>query len=125
MEKHEKINYIEFPSKDINKTKKFFDEVFGWEFTDYGPDYVDVSNAGIAAGFFRSDRSVSQADGSVLVVFYSNVLEDTQKKIEQAGGVITKPIFAFPGGRRFHFTDLNGSEYAVWSDMGLSGEESE
>ena len=116
MSKHEKINYIEFPAKDISVTKKFFGEVFGWVFTDYGPDYVAVSSAGIDAGFFRSDLVVSQGIGSVLIVFYSNTLESTRDKIEKSGGTITKPIFSFPGGRRFHFTDPNGNEYAVWSD---------
>jgi len=125
MSKHEKINYIEFPSKDIGKTKEFFGEVFNWGFTDYGPDYIAVSNAGIDSGFFLSDHVVSQEKGSVLVVLFSNTLESTRDKIEQFGGSITKPIFSFPGGRRFHFTDPNGNEYAVWSDVGLSENDNE
>ena len=117
MNKHEKINYVEFPAKDIEATKSFFIKVFGWEFVDYGPDYTAFSNAGIDGGFFKSDIIVSTNNGSVLIVFYSNDLEQTQSKIEAGGGSIIKPIFSFPGGRRFHFGDPNGNEFAVWSDV--------
>lgn len=116
---HEKINYLEFPAKDIATTKKFFAAVFDWSFTDYGPDYIAFSNAGIDGGFYRSDLNVSTDAGSVLIVFYSKEIEHTQSKIITSGGKIIKPIFEFPGGRRFHFTDPNGNEYAVWTDVDL------
>ena len=115
MSNHEKIDYIEFPSKDLEKTKAFFTEVFGWTFVDYGPDYCSFENGGIDGGFYKSELNASTNTGSVLVVFFSNELEQTQSKIENAGGAIVKPVFSFPGGRRFHFADPNGNEYAVWS----------
>lgn len=117
MNKHEKINYLEFPSKDLIVTKRFFSKVFGWEFEDFGPEYTAIHNAGLDGGFFKSRQSASTENGSVLVVIYSAGLEDTQGKIEASGGSIVKPIFTFPGGRRFHFCDPTGNEYAVWSDV--------
>ena len=117
MNEHEKINYVEYPAKDIQATKAFFTTVFGWSFVDYGPDYTSFSNEGIDGGFFKSDLTVSTENGSALLIFYSNDLEQTQSKIENACGSILKPIFSFPGGRRFHFGDPNGNEYAVWSDL--------
>jgi predicted enzyme related to lactoylglutathione lyase len=116
MDAHEKINYIEFPAKDIEATKAFFTAAFDWVFTDYGPTYTAFSNAGIDGGFFQSDKVATTKNGSVLIVLYSKTLEQTQTKIEKAGGKIIKPIFSFPGGRRFHFCDPNGNEYAVWSE---------
>ena len=116
MPKHEKINYVEFPSKNIATTKRFFTEVFGWDFVDYGSDYIAFFNAGLNGGFFKSDQVVSTKSGSALVVIYSADLEKTRKKVEAAGGQIIKPVFEFPGGQRFHFADPNGNEYAVWSD---------
>lgn len=59
---------------------------------------------------------MSTQTGSALIVFYSKDLKQTQTKIVDAGGQVVKPIFSFPGGRRFHFCDPNGNEYAVWSD---------
>ena len=115
MHQHEKINYLEFPAQDIALTKSFFHRVFGWKFVDYGPDYCAFSNAGIDGGFYKSSLSSSASKGSCLVVFYSDNLQKTQQKIEAAGGSILKPVFTFPGGHRFHFSDPNGNEYAVWS----------
>jgi len=116
VQKHEKINYVEFPASNLDATKAFFGEAFGWVFTDYGPDYTAFSDAGVDGGFYRSDAVATTDKGSALIVFYSNNLEQTQQNIEKTGGRIIKPIFGFPGGRRFHFTDPSGNEYAVWSD---------
>ena len=116
MPKHEKIDYLEFPAKDLAITKTFFTMVFGWSFTDYGAEYTAFDNAGIDGGFYQSDQSISTDSGSALVVFYSNNLRETQDKIERAGGSVLKAIFEFPGGQRFHFADPNGNEFAVWSD---------
>ncbi len=116
MNESEKINYIEIPSRDIVATKRFFGEVFHWTFTDYGPDYTAIDNGGIDGGFFKSDQVASTDRGSVLVVLYSSELEKTLNKVELGGGEIIKDIFSFPGGRRFHFSDPSGNEYAVWSE---------
>ena len=116
MLEHEKINYLEFPARDLEAVKTFFTRAFGWSFTDYGPEYTSFAGEGLDGGFYRADLSASTAQGSVLVVFYSKELEQTQQKIESSGGSIVKPIFSFPGGRRFHFADPNGNEYAVWSE---------
>lgn len=115
MTKNNKINYIEIPAKNIEATKAFFSEVFGWSFVDYGPDYCSFAAQGVDGGFYKSDLVVATAKGSPLIVLYSNALEISRDKIEQAGGAIIKPIFSFPGGRRFHFSDPNGNEFAVWS----------
>ncbi|MGI9283664.1 MAG: VOC family protein [Endozoicomonas sp.] len=117
MNYHEKISYVEFPSKDLKVTEQFFSTVFGWSFESYGPDYIAIHNAGLDGGFFKSNQSCSSENGSTLVVLYSHALEETQSKIEAAGGKIIQPTFSFPGGRRFHFADPNGNEYAVWSDI--------
>ena len=117
MNQHEKINYVEFPARNIETTKAFFTQAFGWSFEDFGPDYTAFSDQGLDGGFFKSELSSSTENGSALIVFYSQELEATQSKIEEAGGMIIKPIFSFPGGRRFHFMDPSGNEYAVWSDL--------
>ncbi|MEL6488754.1 MAG: VOC family protein [Cyanobacteria bacterium J06621_3] len=116
MSRHQKVDYVEFPTTDIAATKAFFTAVFDWTFEDFGAEYTAFYNEGLDGGFFKSDLSVSTDNGSALVVFYSETLEETQAKIEQAGGKINKPIFSFPGGRRFHFISPSGNEFAVWSN---------
>lgn len=110
------INYVEFPANNIPATKSFFEQAFGWKFVDYGPDYTAFSESGIEGGFFHSDRKALTESGSALIVLYSKELEKIQQTVEELGGSIIKPIFAFPGGRRFHFTEPSGNELAVWSD---------
>lgn len=119
MNQHEKLNYVEFPSVDLAATRQFFTRAFGWSFQDYGPDYCAFADEGLDGGFFRSEKTAAAASGAPLVVFYSRDLERTLEKVKQAGGTIVKPIFAFPGGRRFHFTEPGGNELAVWSDAGI------
>jgi len=109
--------YIEFPSKNIQVTQQFFSTVFGWKFINYGPEYTSFSGSDLNGGFFKSNLSTSTENGSALIVLYSKDLEQIQEEIFNAGGSILKPIFTFPGGRRFHFADPNGNEYAVWSDL--------
>ncbi len=116
------INYIEIPCRDLPACKAFFTAAFAWTFVDYGPDYTAFAGQGLDGGFFRSDQRCRQANGSVLVVFYSPLLESTMAQVLAAGGEISQSIFSFPGGRRFHFFDPVGNEYAVWSDKELSQE---
>ena len=113
---NEKINYVEFPARDLDATKKFFSTVFGWCFDDFGEDYTAFANQGLNGGFYRSNLVSLADEGAALIVFYSQALEKVQLEVEQAGGIIVKPIFAFPGGRRFQFTEPSGNEFAVWSD---------
>lgn len=112
----ERINYIELPAKDMEGTKRFFTEAFGWRFVDYGPDYSCFQDAGLDGGFYRAEQSARMESGSALVVLYSDDLEASLLKVTKAGGAILKPIFDFPGGRRFHFTDPSDNEYAIWSE---------
>lgn len=116
MSNHHRINYIEIPASALEASKEFFAKVFDWKFVDYGPDYCSFLNAGIDGGFYRSDQKALTESGSPLVVLYSQDLETSLTKVQDARGVILKAIFAFPGGRRFQFLDPSGNEFAVWSE---------
>ena len=119
MKIHEQIQYIEFLSKDLEKVKKFYQHAFSWNFTDFGPEYTAFEGKYIEGGF-----TIGQPEkGSILPVLYSEKLEETSEKIKSSGGQISKEIFSFPGGRRFHFTDPDSNELAVWSDRDVDGNE--
>jgi hypothetical protein len=107
------MDYVEFPATDIEATKRFYSEVFGWSFTDYGPNYTSFHDGRLAGGFTMSAKPVK---GGALVVLYAKDLAATQRTVVEAGGKITIEPFEFPGGRRFHFADPNGNELAVWSE---------
>jgi uncharacterized protein len=110
--KHEQIQYIEFLSTNLERAKTFYNTSFGWAFTDYGPVYIAFEGDHVDGGFTKGQPQ----KGSILVILYSEKLEDTKAKIEKAGGKIVKDIFSFPGGRRFHFADPDDNELAVWGE---------
>src|SRR5437868_3280882 len=99
------IDYIEFQAADLAATRRFFEQLFGWTFTDYGPDYTSFNDGRIAGGFARGHGSSTVDRGGVLVVFYHPRLEEIRDRVAEIGGKISKGIFSFPGGRRFHFVE--------------------
>ncbi|KAB1086935.1 VOC family protein [Neorhizobium galegae] len=109
-----KIDYIEFAVKDVEAAKAFYGSAFGWTFTDYGPDYCEFQDGRLTGGFAKSMNVT--AKGGPLVILFAENLENALERVGKAGGRIVKPIFSFPGGRRFHFADPEGYELAIWSD---------
>lgn len=107
-----KLDYLELPAADLAKTKGFYGQAFGWTFIDYGPSYA-AFDQGLDGGF---DADATARTNTPLPVLYAHDLEAMRDRVTAAGGVIVKPIYAFPGGRRFHFTDPAGTELAVWSE---------
>ena len=105
------INYVEFVVSSIQQAKIFYGSVFGWTFTDYGENYCEFSDGEMKGGF---ETGTPKPEGGALIVLYGHDLEALMQSIRDAGGQITRPVFEFPGGRRFHFTDLEGYELAVW-----------
>ncbi len=110
------IDYIEMPSRDLAGTRQFFTELFGWRFEDYGPDYSSFDDGRMTGGFSPQTTSRRSRRLSPLVVFYVENLERAAAEVERLGGRITRAIFDFPGGRRFHFTAPGTGEFAIWSE---------
>lgn len=110
------IDLIEFPASSAEEAKsvsEFFSQIFGWSFKDWGGDYLDTHDSGLAVGI---NGTSTKEQTMPLTVIYAEDLEATQEKITNAKGQITHPITPFPGGRRFAFKDPAGNQLAVWSD---------
>lgn len=110
------IDYIEIPSTDLAASKRFFCGLFGWAFQDYGPNYCSFDDGRMTGGFFASERTFTVDGGAPLVVFYHPELEKMAAEVTHLGGKITRPLFEFPGGHRFHFQAPGEGEFAIWSD---------
>ena len=106
------IDNIEFNVSDIARSKAFYGVVFGWTFVDYGPTYTEFTDGRLTGGFTTGE---AVRPGGPLVILYADDLEAMQRRLEQIGATISRPVFGFPGGRRFHFLDPDGYELAVWS----------
>lgn len=110
--KDRKIDNIEFNVSDIARSKTFYGGAFGWTFVDYGPTYTEFSDGRLTGGFTTGEPV---RPGGPLVILYADDLDATQQRLKALGAVITRETFSFPGGRRFHFTDPDGYELAVWN----------
>lgn len=108
-----RIDYIELNVGDIARSKSFYGAAFGWTFKDYGPDYCEFADGRLTGGF--TTHAKPSGGGGPLVILYADDLPEVQRRVEAAGGRISTPPFDFPGGRRFHFTDPDGYELAVWT----------
>jgi len=113
MREEGRIDYVEIPVSDIRKTQDFLTGMFGWAFHDWGPDYSSFNDGRLDGGLRRS-AGPAPATG-ILLVFYSDDLERDVERVKDLGATITQDIFEFPGGRRFHFIDPAGTEFALWS----------
>lgn len=113
MSTENRIDYVEIPVTDLKKARDFFAALFGWSFQEWGDDYMSFNDGRIAGGFRRATEP-APATG-VLVVFFSTDLERDLDRVQELGATISEPIFSFPGGRRFHFVDPAGTEFAIWS----------
>ncbi len=113
-----RIDYVEFPTTDVAASRAFYAAVFGWTFTDYGPDYTSFEDGRISGGFFRAPPHAHAARGP-LVVIYSAGLRETKAALLAAGATISRDTFSFPGGFRFQFIDPGGNELAVWSEQDM------
>lgn len=116
MERHHRIDYVEFAVTDFAAAKAFYGAAFGWEFTDYGDAYVGIRGGpeGREAGGFALVEELR--GGGPLVILYSDDIETSVRSVRDAGGTISAEVFDFPGGRRFHFVDPFGNELGVWTE---------
>jgi uncharacterized protein len=105
-----RLNYVELPAAKLPETKQFYERAFGWRMTDFGPDYAATTTGDTDVGLYGD---LSEATKAPLPVIDAPNLESALESVESAGGRIVKPIFSFPGGRRFHFLDPSGNEVAV------------
>lgn len=111
--KNNHIDYVEFKANDLVAIKQFYQSVFGWNFMDYGPTYTAFTASGLQGGFEWTDQAILNG---ALIILYHDDLELIKAAVVAAKGQISKDIFAFPGGKRFHFIDPAGNELAVWSE---------
>ena len=105
-----RLNYVELPASKLPETKLFYERAFGWTMTDFGPDYAATTTGDTDVGLHGDLADATKAPLPVIDV---QDLEAALAAVEAAGGTIVRPIFQFPGGRRFHFRDPSGNELAV------------
>lgn len=107
-----RISYVELPVKDVAGVRDFYAGAFGWDFTDFGPEYSATTSGDTDLGL-NGDQEQATA-GILPIIEVKEDLGGALEKVVAAGGTITLPIFPYPGGRRFHFKDPHGHELGVF-----------
>jgi predicted enzyme related to lactoylglutathione lyase len=105
-----RLSYCELPVRDIAAARSFYERAFGWALTQYGPSYAATTSGDTDIGL---QGDANEATAAPLPVIQVDDLEAALGAVEAAGGILLRPIFAFPGGRRFHFRDPAGNELAA------------
>ena len=105
-----RLDFVELPCSDVATMQTFYAGAFGWSFERFGPTYACTMTGDVDLGF---QADPAERTAAPLAVIQVPNLEATLAAVEAAGGTVTRPIFAFPGGRRFHFRDPAGNEVAA------------
>ncbi len=106
-----RLDYVELPAKDMAASRAFYESAFGWSMTQFAPTYAATTSGDTDIGL-QADQS--EQPGAPLPVIQVEDVEAALAAVTSAGGRILKPIYPFPGGRRFHFADPSGNELAAW-----------
>jgi predicted enzyme related to lactoylglutathione lyase len=114
MRAENRIDYVEIPVTDMKKARSFLEAMFAWDFQEWGDEYYSFNDGGLNGGMRLSSEPAPST--GVLLVFFSEDLERDVERVKELGGAISQEIFSFPGGRRFHFTDPVGTEFAIWGE---------
>jgi predicted enzyme related to lactoylglutathione lyase len=114
MRAENRIDYVEIPVTNMKKARSFFEAMFGWEFQEWGDEYLSFNDGRLAGGMRLSSEPAPTT--GVLLVFFSEDLERDLERVKKLDGTISQEIFSFPGGRRFHFIDPVGNEFAIWGE---------
>ena len=105
-----RLNYVELPVRDVGAVKSFYEAAFGWSLMEFAPTYAATTTGDTDIGLQGDESEATRAPLPVIEV---EDLEAALRAVEEAGGTVVRPSFAFPGGRRFHFVDPAGNELAA------------
>jgi uncharacterized protein len=120
------IVHFEIPSDDIERSKKFYNELFGWNIEKWsgsetmpeGMEYWmitttdDKGNKALAGGMMK--RKMPEQQG---ITNYINVksVQEHSAKVEQLGGKVKIPKSPVPGMGYFAIcTDTENNTFAIW-----------
>ena len=96
------------------QSSAFFGKAFGFGSQAYGPDYIEVRDAGVLGGINADPGDNSAAP---LIGIRTDDIAAAEKAIVAAGGTITKPAYDYPGGKRLFFPRARRRELLVYTEL--------
>lgn len=119
------IVHFEIPSDGIERSKKFYNDLFGWQIekwptenTREGMEYWmittvdDKGNKALTGGMMK--RQMPQQQGITNYIDVKSV-QEYSAKVEQLGGKVRMPKTPVPGMGYFAIcTDTENNGFAIW-----------
>jgi uncharacterized protein len=105
------VDYFEVPAGDAGASSAFFERAFGWSLQPYGPDYVELRDAGTLGGVNADRKDQSKAP---LIGIRTDDIATAEIAVTKSGGTITRKTYTYPGGKRFFFREPGGVELLVY-----------
>ncbi len=120
----DKVVHFEIISKNIPKTKSFYEKVFGWKFSKWeggDSDYWMINTSGtppkeggINGGVMQPDEKMSKYIHSTVNTIAVKDIDKTEKMIEKNGGKIIMPKQDVMGvGKLLYFLDTEGNVFGA------------
>ena len=115
---HGEITHIDIPSDDFDRTRSFYEGVFGWKFQAV-QDFPDFEMAvagpsGITGGMGK--RGTTAPDKPRIYVSVDSI-DDALAKVTDLGGSIVVEKLEVPGmGWYAAVNDSEGSEIGIWEN---------
>jgi len=108
------ICHVEIPGPDLGKMKDFYGSLFGWQFTEMGPEYLLFSDGDGGGGI---DPALPVGDGGVVLVLAVEDIDAKLAEIQAAGGEALTPKTEISADHGYcaYFRDACGNKMAVWS----------
>lgn len=104
-------DFLELPTTGLAAAQAFYAAAFGWAMTGFGPTYACTMTGDVDIGL---QADPAERTSAPLIAIRVADADAALAAVTAAGGTVTRPIFAFPGGRRFHFRDPSGNELAAY-----------
>jgi uncharacterized protein len=108
--------HIEIPADDLDRAKRFYNEVFGWELASMGgfEDYLVYRVGSVGGGIGKRGKTAGKVIRNYITV---DSLDEAEPIVKRAGGKILQPRSDVPQmGQYTVVADSEGNEIAIWQD---------
>jgi predicted enzyme related to lactoylglutathione lyase len=120
------LNWFEIPAKDINRAKKFYEEIFSVKLDDM-PEMMGMKMAGFPAemgngkasgALAQSEQHVPSQNGPVIYLNANPKIQAVVDRIEKAGGKVVMPSTQISPeiGYMAFFVDSEGNKIGLHAE---------
>lgn len=106
-----KLAHFAIEADDVDRAKGFYESVFGWVFTPWGPPgFYQIVGAGTHGALQQRREPMPEGRKGIDLTFAVDSLEATSELVASSGGSIASEVFSIPSvGRLVEILDTEGN----------------